>query len=68
MKRAVLALLIVASALLSGCATLGPGRDATAALIDRKDFQKAAQAAPEWVGAALQEITKLEAELAKAGK
>lgn len=67
MRRAGLALLICASLALAGCVT-APHRDATGALIARADFQKAAQAAPEWVGAALQEITQLEAELAKNGK
>ena len=62
MKRAALALLIAASAFCAGCATV-PQRDATAALIARKDFPAAASAAPKWVSAALQEITRLEAEL-----
>lgn len=40
-------------------------RDATLALIQRKDFDAAAKAAPDWVGAALQQITMYEAELAR---
>lgn len=62
MKQVALALLIVASALCAGCATV-PANDATSALIARKDFAAAANASPTWVSAALQEITRLEAEL-----
>ncbi len=64
MKRAALLCAFCGCAVwLAGCATV-PRRDATAELIARPDFQQAAQAAPKWVGAALQEITQLEAELA----
>ena len=67
MKRAALVSLIVACVLCAGCTTTQK-RDATAALITRTDFPDAARAAPQWVGAALQEITRLEAELERAGK
>lgn len=50
---------------LAGCASPIPHRDATAALIARPDFAKAADAAPAWVGAALQQITAYEAELSR---
>lgn len=67
MKRAALVCLTVACAALAGCATV-PKRDATAALIARSDFNKAAAASPTWVSAALQTITQLEAELQRNGK
>ena len=49
----------------AGCAGIGtaPKRDGTAALVTRPDFPAAAKAAPEWVRAALHQITALEAEL-----
>lgn len=56
------ALLLVACLFLTGCVTT-PRRDATSALITRPDFKAAVQAAPEWVSAAMREITRLEAEL-----
>lgn len=67
MKRAARVFLIAACVLCAGCATT-PKRDATAALIQRKDFNAAANASPTWVSAALQEITRLEAELQRNGK
>ena len=65
MKRLFLAAVILATC--SGCASV-PQRDATAALIARHDFKTAAKAAPEWVSAALRQITELEAELEAARK
>lgn len=62
MRAAARVWLIVAVACCAGCASV-PKRDATAALIARPDFRPAAAAAPEWVRAALREITALEAEL-----
>lgn len=62
MRAAARAWLIVAVACCAGCAS-APKRDATEALIARPDFRPAAQAAPEWVRAALREITRLESEL-----
>lgn len=50
-----------------GCSA-PPRRDATATLISRPDFPAAAKAAPDWVRAALREITALEAELQRAPK
>lgn len=57
--------LSLAACVLSGCASV-PRRDATAGLIARPDFASAATAAPEWVRAALREVTALEAELQRA--
>jgi hypothetical protein len=62
MKR----LLAVAILCLAGCATetnRPPARDATEVLVNRPDFKDAAKAAPDWVRAALQEITSLESKL-----
>lgn len=53
---------IITLALCAGCTTT-PRRDATETLIARSDFPAAAKAAPDWVRAALRQITALEAEL-----
>lgn len=63
MKQASLFLLVLS---LNGCAS-APAiehRDATSELIHHPEFKAAAQAAPNWVGQALQTITRYEAELA----
>ena len=58
---------------LSGCATNVrseipvTAQDNTARLIQHPQFKRAAQAAPEWVGAALATITRLETEKANGG-
>lgn len=69
MRRAAAKLLSLAiiAALCAGCTT-PPSRDATATLISRPDFPAAAKAAPDWVRAALREITALEAELQRLPK
>lgn len=62
-----LSALLLALLLLSGCATapVGPARrDATAALIEHRDFPAVARASRDWVAQALRTITALEAELA----
>lgn len=61
MKARAIALTITL-ALCAGCTTT-PKRDATETLIARSDFPAAAKAAPEWVRAALRQITALESEL-----
>jgi hypothetical protein len=66
MRRALHLLSVtVALGALAGCST-PPRADASANLIARPDFPAAASSAPEWVRAALREITRLEEQIERA--
>lgn len=55
--------LTLALTLLSGCLAPRVSLDNAQILMDREDFQAAAQAAPEWTRAALKTINQLEQQI-----
>lgn len=60
MKQSYLILMLLLIGLLCGCRTK---TESTKRLMERPDFPMAAEAAPEWVRAALKETARLEYEL-----